>query len=129
MVKVEIIDKPKDDVLLPQGAAYGSPGLMALYNKMFGGFDYAYTQLLGDNSTFTMSYLSREKEDGKGAKQSFLNFVSRTVGEKDYIKDKFPFKTESTWLSYHPAKPGYVVIMEYFKKEKRLDVHMEQVNY
>ncbi len=28
-----------------------------------------------------------------------------------------------------PAKPGYVLITEYFRKDKKLDMRLEKINY
>jgi hypothetical protein len=28
-----------------------------------------------------------------------------------------------------PAKPGYVLISEYFKEEKKIDLRLEKINY
>ena len=119
LVKIKLIDKPKSDIELPRGIGASAPLTIAFYVKAFGGFDYAYTQLLQDNSTFTTAYEVREKGDKK-KKETFLNFVSHTMGGDVFIKDKLSLSTDATWISYYPAKPGYVMITEYFRKGKAL---------
>ncbi len=46
----------------------------------------------------------------------------------DYVTDKIDLTTEATFLNVLPAKPGYVLIMEYFRKLKTMQSRLEKFN-
>ena len=58
---------------------------------------------------------------------SFYRIVIFKNGE--FINDKIKFDTKAKWQQIYPAKSGYVMIAEYFKKEKKLEFRMEKVNF
>lgn len=128
MLGVEVIEKPRNNIALPQGLGANPPGIIAAFMKTMGWFDYSFTQVTQDKTTFTTAFQSYDREE-KGEKELFLNFVSRTTGEEGFVTDKLPLSTDASKLSYYPAKPGYVLIAEYYKKAKKLDVHLEKVNF
>ena len=65
----------------------------------------------------------KKNKDYKG-----LTFHSISYYDGKITQDKINLKTNAKWLNVYPAKPGSVMIMEYFKKDKRLDMHMEKLN-
>ena len=75
------------------------------------------------NSPFTVCYSDYERSsEYKG--QTF-NAI-RYNGSK-FNTDKIELKSKASRLRVFPAKPGSVMIMEYFKKEKRLDFRLEKL--
>ena len=39
------------------------------------------------------------------------------------------FDKKADWQHVYPGKPGYVMITEYFRKEKKLEFRMEKLNF
>lgn len=125
--KVYVFEKDKNIVSLPSGSEYVSPKLVSYYAKAYGGFDYAFTQRSPDKSTFHVSYVSYDREKGQ-ASQNVLGSIVYTP-EKTFTVDKLPLARRSTLYIVNRAKDGYVMVTEYFKKEKRLDSRLEKINY
>lgn len=123
----EIYEKPKSDVLLPGGSSMLGPGVVAMMMKWQGSFDYQYSQELpnGQGSITAYEFLDK-KEKGIG-KERKLNFLSYYADGGTYEVSDFKLDSDATSISYSPAKPGYIFIKEYFKKDKRLDMRLEPV--
>jgi hypothetical protein len=49
--------------------------------------------------------------------------------EKTFVVDKLALNRSSSEYFISRAKEGYVLVTEYFKKEKRLDSRLEKLNY
>jgi hypothetical protein len=49
--------------------------------------------------------------------------------EKVFSVDKMPLNRKSTEYYVYRAKEGYVLITEYFRKEKRIDTRLEKINF
>ncbi|MEM8889571.1 MAG: DUF6770 family protein [Bacteroidota bacterium] len=127
LLDVKIFDKRKSNVLLPAGAAYSSPTLLAYILKGYGWFDYSYTQKDKKRGIFYSTYLSTLKEKGEGIKPIFG--VIAYDGEGGFTEDKINLKSKATEMWVQPAKPGYVSIWEYHRKEKNITVRLEPINY
>jgi hypothetical protein len=125
--KVHVFEKDKNVLQLPGGYGTLSPRLLSYYAKAVGGFDYAFTQESKDKSTFYVSYVNYDREKGEKAKNVLGTIVY--TPEKVFTVDKLPMARKSTLYFVHKAKEGYVMITEYFKKEKRLESRLEKVNY
>lgn len=121
--KVHIFEKNKNQILLPAGATYMSTKLLSYYVKATGGFDYSYTQKLPDDA-FTFVYLDSDRKTYKG----ILGAVVYTP-EKTFTVDKVMMTKKSGEYAIVRAKSGYFLIMEYFKKEKKLEMRLEKFNY
>ena len=66
--------------------------------------------------------------DNSTIKRSIL--VSMLYGaDKSCKSDQIEVSDNATWTEYYPAKPGYIMIVEYFEKEKRLSQRVEKFNY
>ncbi len=126
---IDIHEKTESNVQVP-GYQTSSPHILALMLKAFGGFDYAFSQMSKDNSTFTIGYKDLEKNENaeKRRDKRKLIFGALTYSPEGVSKDKLSLETESSGLRIYPAKPGYVAISEYFKDEKRLDFRLEKIN-
>lgn len=96
---------------------------IALMVKMTGGFDYEFTTGEADNSDFTVCYSTYEKS----AEYKGQTFNSIRYNGSKFNTDKIELKSKASRLKVFPAKPGSVMIMEYFKKEKRLDFRLERL--
>ncbi|MBO6516426.1 MAG: hypothetical protein JJ975_07730 [Bacteroidia bacterium] len=129
LTSVDIHEKKPRKVLLEAGYGTVSQHLLAKYLKASGWFDYQFTQTNKDNSTISFAYVDIEKVDGKMRRQAVLKFISYVSGEDDYTSDKLELTSEASDIWLMPAKPGYVLIAEYFKKEKAVDFRLEPINY
>jgi hypothetical protein len=102
---------------------YASQHALAMYLKMTGSFDYEFTTAEADNSTFSVCYSDWiRSSDYKG--QTFNSI--RYNGEK-FVTDKIELKSKASRMKVFPAKTGSVMIVEYFKKEKKLEFRIEKL--
>jgi hypothetical protein len=123
LVSGKIYEKNNNNFNLA-GADFANAHTLALIAKNYGAFDYAYTQLGKNKSSFVSAYTDYER--GKDYKGLTFNSISYVNGK--ITNDKINLSTKATSMIVLPAKPGSVVIMEYFKKDKRVDVRMEKIN-
>ena len=106
------------------GSDFATPHTLAIYAKALGAFDYTFTQMGKNNGSFISGYTDYEKS--KGYKGMTFNSISYFDGK--ITTDKINLKTDASQLRILPAKPGSVLLIEYFKKDKRLELRMEKVN-
>lgn len=119
-----IYDKYNNSIGLPAGAGYQSPHTMALMVKALGGFDYDYTVMDKTGSNFIVGYSDYEK--GKDYKGRTFNSIS--YYDEKFTTDKIKLESKASYMKVFPAKTGSVMIMEYFKKEKKLEMRLEKLN-
>lgn len=101
-----------------------SPHLMALQAKALGNFDYNFTTVDNERTKFIAGYTDYVKEQGyKG-----MTFNTISYADGNFSNDKITLSCEATWMKILPGKPGSVLIMEYFKKQKKLDMRLEKIN-
>ena len=124
LTNAQIYAKNNNSFSLSTGSDFASPHSLALFAKAYGAFDYTYSQMGADNASFSSAYIDYEKS--KGYKGSVFNAISYYDGKLS--TDKINLKTDATNLVVLPAKPGSVLLIEYFKKDKRLDLRMEKIN-
>jgi hypothetical protein len=120
-VSVKFYDKGKSSVGLPAGAGMMGMAVLGMFAKATGGFDYAFTQEKADRSSFSVCYYS------KLDKKNYFNSISYSDG--NFTQDKISLETEATKQFVYPGKPGYVMIYEYFKKQKRISNRLEKINF
>ena len=118
-----IYDKTNNTVDATVASDYGSQHAIALMVKMSGGFDYEFTTGDVDNANFTICYSDWVKnKDYKGK-----TFNSIRYNGSKFSTDKIELKSKASVMKVFPAKSGSVMIMEYFKKDKRLDFRLEKL--
>jgi len=118
-----IFDKTNNTAEASSMSDYNSQHLIAMYLKAIGSFDYEFTTGDSDNSQFTVCYSDwiRSKEyKGK-------TFNSIRYNGSNFTTDKIELKSKATTMKVFPAKPGSVMIMEYYRKDKRLDFRIEKI--
>jgi len=111
---------------LPPGSGMLSAQLLGYVVKSLGGFDYSFTQMNEGNTVFHVGYTNFEKV--KGSKNSYV-FGAITYDAGNYKTDKLSLETEASSITVLPAKPGYVMVLEYFKKLKKIETRLEKINY
>ena len=92
--------------------------------KAQGGFGYLFTQTDSENAD-NFSILYEDKE--KGEKKPFLGNMNYVDGQGTLEKIPYDSKAKETYIS--KAKPGYILISEYFKKEKKMEWRLEKLNF
>jgi hypothetical protein len=123
--EAKIYDKNSNSVELQSGSEFVSTPLLGkLIKYTYGEFDYAYTQTNKDVTSFTVCYSDYVR--GKDYKGSTFNSISYNEGK--VTTDKINTKSDASRSFVLPAKQGQVLVVEYFKKAKRLDVHLEKLN-
>lgn len=126
--KAHLFEKDKNVISMPAGAGYMSSKLMSYLAKAYGGFDYTFTQKAKDSDTFIAHYINYDR-GGKGVKsKNVLGSIVYTP-EKTFTVDKIELNRKSSNYSIFRAKDGYVLVVEYFQKEKRLESRLEKINY
>ena len=121
----EVIEKSKSIVYLPAGLEMYGPSFVAYYLKYSRQFDYCFTTMSADRSTFSSVYVNYDREsEGKN------NIVGNIYYSKDkkIVFDKIPVKEGATYYLALPGKAGYVGVMEYFKKKKTAEIRLEKLN-
>ena len=121
---IEIIDKSKHNVQLPSGASFLGPQVLALIVKTFHGFDYVFTQQ--EEDLFSIGYIDFEKrkKEKNGLVYGAVNYL-----DGEFTTDKIDLSTDADELRVLPAKTGYIAIWEYFRKDKKMDIRLERVNF
>ena len=123
--EAKIYDKNSNNIELESGMEFVSGPLIAKMVKyQYGGFDYEYTQVNKDNTSFTICYSDYER--GKDYKGTTFNSISYNDGK--ITTDKIQTKSDAKWARIFPGKQGQVMIMEYYKKDKKIVIHAEKLN-
>ncbi len=121
----KIYTKNSNSIELPHGAEFASTAMLGKFIKYYyGGFDYSYTQTNQDLTSFSVCYSDYERS--KNYKGGTFNSISYNNGK--FTTDKINTKSDASWSEVLPGKQGQVVIIEYFKKAKKLEVHFEKLN-
>ena len=120
---VKVFDKTQNSIEMPAGSEFVSPQLLSQLVKAYGGFDYSFTQLNTDKSVYSVGYL----DWSRSAKS--MTFGAVTWAENGFSTDQLTLKTDASSLRVFPGKPGYVMVSEYFRKQKKLETRLEKINY
>jgi hypothetical protein len=121
----KIYEKNSNTMEMPAGGSYLTPHTMALIAKSFKAFDYDFTLTDKQHTRFSVGYGDYVKDDEyKGRTFNTISYIDGKI-----TTDKINLSSnKATWLRVFPAKPGFIMIMEYFKKDKTLDVRLEKLN-
>ncbi len=118
-----VFDKTNNTAVAGSMSDYNSQHTLAMYLKTIGAFDYAFTTGDSDNANFVVCF-SDWVRSSEYRGQTFNSI--RFNGEK-FITDKIELKSKASKMRVFPAKAGSVMILEYFKKDKRLDLRIEKL--
>ena len=86
------------------------------------GFRHQATTTTNDEFNILYHYHDEDKEE---------HYVGNIKSKNGEYKDaQFPIiDSKNSNISVYQAKPGYILIVEYWKKEKKLDVRLEKFDY
>jgi hypothetical protein len=124
--KVHVFEKDKNSFSLGSGMLF-STKMLSYVAKAYGGFDFVFSQISPDKSTFVVSYVNYDRERGEKGKNVLGSIIY--TPEKTFAVDKLTLNRKSSKYFVYRAKEGYVLVSEYFEKEKRLDSRLEKLNY
>ncbi|MDO7852034.1 DUF6770 family protein [Hymenobacter convexus] len=119
---------PKDHsvVRLNGGVGYSGTGTVGQYMKTFHGFDYQFTQRNSAGTAFNSVYINYDKEKGEDTKKVF-----GTVGFGDgtpFAVDRVEANALATAAYVYPAKPGYVMLVDYLSKQNQVNLKLVKLN-
>lgn len=120
---VDVIEKNKTNQFLPEGAGLYGVKILGLLTRSAGGFDYKFSQK--DEEGFSVSYLNFEKR--KGEKNGYI-YGSINHYDNKFTVEKLKIDTDASQFYIRRAKTGYILIIEYYYKEKQLITRLEKVN-
>ena len=122
--KVKIFKKKKSTAKV-LGMGFESPQLMAYLAKAQGAFDYAFTQQNEDHSVTSFGYIFWERRKGEKNGYSFgvINYA-----DGKFSTDKIKLKGKASVIKILPGPVGYILVVEYQKKKKKLDMRLEKIN-
>lgn len=126
---ITFMDKRPNKVTLPKGYELISAHLLGKAMKAMGFYDYAFRQYNDDKSVVTIGYFDLEKEKGKLMKQATFHLASHVDGESELSRNKLSLATEASGIRVYRAKPGYLLIFEHFRKEKKATFRLEPINF
>lgn len=93
------------------------------YVEPMGSFDYAFTTGDADNSNFAVCYNDYERS----SEYHGQTFNAIKYNGRKFTTDKIELKSKASMMHVFPAKGGSIMIMEYYKKDKRLDFRLEKL--
>ncbi len=121
----EIKEFEKGKSRAPSLSDFGSPQLNAHALKAFGAFDYEYTQLDKVNHRFYACFIDYERLKGEKNKNAFKTII---YDEGQLSEDKIYLESDNKDFRVLPAKVGSVLLLEYDKKLKEINLHLEKLN-
>ena len=123
--EAKIYSKNPNSVELPGGyEGISTPLIGKMVKYTYGDFDYSYTQTNKDISSFTVCYSDYVRS--KDYKGGTFNSISYNDGK--VTTDRLNTKSDATRSFVLPGKQGQVLVVDYYKKEKKLDIHFEKLN-
>jgi len=105
-------------------AGSNTPLMLGGALKYAGYFDYIYSQTNKDHTSFSVCY----SDYIKGKSYKGITFNSITYNEGKITIDKMNTKSDASKSYILPGKQGQVLILDYYKKDKRLEAHFEKLN-
>lgn len=93
--------------------------------RKYGYFDYEFSNSDVKKQLFSVAY--KEISEGKDKKRSYnlVTFANDTLS----ATDKIEVRNAQSKIFINKAKSGYVMVMEYFEKDKKMDMRLEKINY
>ncbi len=127
--EVKFYAKDKTPVGLPPGGDFLGAGLMGAMVKYIGGFDYQFTQQSNDGSSYDVVYIDYDKEKGESTKRVLGNVIISQDGTMKLDKMDITAKAKGMTSFVYPAKSGYVMMVDYLRKEKSVGMKLVKLNY
>lgn len=125
----EVLEKKPSKIVLAQDYSLVSRHVLAKMLQAQGAFDYAFSQVNADRTLVSIGYFDVDKKDGKIGREVVFKMANYTDGEEELVIDQVDLSTDASAIYVIPAKSGNVLLAEYFRKEKTMEVHLEPLNF
>ena len=125
VVSKKVVEKTRNSFTIP-GIPFASIQMIGLMADIYGYFDYEYIQPKNRPGDFTLGYVDWERKAGE--KNGFV-FNGLTYSDGEYSSDKIKLSKKGSVVRVMEGKPGYVCLVEYLKKEKRIEYRLEKINF
>ncbi len=126
--KVSVIEKPKQNVQLPAGYGWVNEGKLGYILKALGLFDFDFYTANSDRSSFSTVYTSYNRgKKGRNGNRYTIGVISLDE-DGHVVSTKMSLKSKPTAFTVLPAKPGYVGVFEYFRKNKTAKIRIEKLD-
>jgi hypothetical protein len=127
VIQAKEVPKGKGSTGVIPGSSTQAPYTLATMANMFGWMDYMFTLKNEDKSEITFNFVDYDKLDVDAKKTK--NFGQIKYKDGAITVDKIPIKNQAATFSHlFPAKTGYVMQMNYFKKDKKLTMAFIKLN-
>lgn len=129
LVDFDLIPKKHTKVSLPSGFEMVTTNVLGYYIKSIGAFDYSFTSRDSSKDKFDVVYIDyNRREEKKSAKSDVMvGVISFRKGIKE--ANRVPINSNANAFVLQPAKPGFISISEYYRKEKKISLRLEQISY
>jgi len=129
MVDFDLIQKKKTPVLLEAGMGTWGTTYLGYYLNALGAFDYAFTSSDRAADKYNIVYVdANRREDKESAKSDVMIGVINIDGGKK-TEERIPINTKARFWWIQPAKPGFIAVGEYYRKDKKIEFRMEPLTY
>lgn len=127
LTNVRFYPKPTTYASLPNGIGIMRGGLLGgRVLKAQGGFDYQFMGQNDGNTQFNAVYRSFDAEKGAAVKPYIGSIAFGDNGKYTLDKIGLTGGTATTYL--YPAKPGFVMIADYYSEKKQLNLKLVKLN-
>lgn len=126
LTDVKFFAKDRSKAVVPAGAGLAGAGLLGMMFKATGQFDYQFLQKNDANSQFNAVYINYDREKGEQTKKIIGNIGFGDNGQ--FKLDKIDGTSSATSSFVYPAKPGYLMMVDYLKKENKLGMKLVKLN-
>lgn len=123
---IKFYPKDRSRAVLPAGTSFLGAGLLGQVMKSQGDFDYQFLQRNSAGSLFNVVYVNYDKEKGEATKKIIGNISFGENGQ--FTIDKIDGTSSATNSFVYPAKPGYVMMVDYLKKQSQLGMKLVKLN-
>lgn len=121
-------EKQNSSLSLPPGAGMFGTGLMGMFARTMGGFDYQFTQQSADASTFNATYVNYDREEGEKSKPIVASMFLAKDGSLNYDKVDITSPKKTTQALY-PAAGNSVMLAQHNYKQDKLELKLIKMNY
>jgi hypothetical protein len=125
IAKVSSFDKVDHHQELPGTLAYYPFNVVALFMKYYGLFDYNFLTHSADGKTFSVCYDIASVKSSDPVKIGNLVYTP----EGTFTQSTLELKDNPNFYRIFPAKWGYLGLMEYSRKEKKITERIEKLDY
>jgi hypothetical protein len=125
---INVFEKGKSNVLLDQGMGMVSAAKLAAFLDAMGYFDFYYAQTQDNGEVMHICYMDYDRTTKGKSKKTYFGVISYADGE--FSNDKIVLERKwRTSIHVFPAKAGYALVQEYSRKEKKIEMRLEKINY